>query len=165
VSTECDRIADQLYRAIEGDAWHGHPVSSLLADVTSVMADARPIPGAHTIWELVLHLTVWADVARRRLVGEVLEPTDAEDWPSPADVTPDAWADARASLERAHADLRRAALSLGDGHLEDRTPGKPDTLYVMLCGIVQHAAYHGGQIAVLKRALPILANRPEVGSR
>ena len=47
----------------------------------------------------------------------------------------------------------RAALALGDAHLDDRTPGKPHTLYVLLHGIVQHTLYHAGQIALLKRAV------------
>ena len=152
MSTECDRIADQLYRSVEGDAWHGPPIRAILADVTPETAAARPIAGAHSIWELVVHLTVWADVARRRVAGEVVEPTPAEDWPAVGDVSAAAWSEAMAALDRAHADVRRTVLALGDGHLDDRTPGKADTLYVLLQGVVQHAAYHGGQMAVLKRA-------------
>lgn len=153
MNTECDRIADQLFRAVEGDAWHGPPVRALLADVTAEMAEARPIPSAHSIWELVLHMTVWAGAARRRLAGEVVEPTAAEDWQSVEVVTPEAWSEAVAGVVLAHAELRRATLALGDGHLGDRTPGKPDTLYVLLHGVVQHTLYHAGQIAILKRAL------------
>ena len=63
----------------------------------------------------------------------------------------EAWAEATGALERAHADLRRAVLALGDGHLDDRTPGRPYSLYVLLHGIVQHTAYHAGQVALLKR--------------
>ena len=153
VTTECDRVADQLFRIVEGDAWHGPPVRALLADVTPEVAAARPIAGAHSIWELVLHMTLWADIGRRRVAGEIVEPTSTEDWPPVGPTGAAEWSAATAALERAHAELRRAALALGDGHLEDRTPGKPYTLYVLLHGIVQHAAYHAGQVAILKRAV------------
>jgi hypothetical protein len=152
VSTECDRIADQLYRAVEGDAWHGPPMRALLADVSPEAAAAHPVPGAHSIWELVLHVTAWADAARRGLAGEVVELSEAEDWPAIGSVGHAEWCEATAALERAHAELRRVTMALGDGHLEDRTPGKPYTLYVLLHGIVQHTLYHGGQVALLKRA-------------
>ena len=152
MSNECDRIADQFYRGVEGDAWHGPPVRALLADVTAETAAARPIPSAHTIWELVLHMTAWAEIARRRVAGEVVEPTPAEDWPTPPQPSATAWNEAVAALERAHGELRRAALALGESHLEDRTPGKPHTLYVLLHGLLQHTLYHAGQIAILKRA-------------
>jgi len=152
MSTECDRIADQLFRMVEGDAWHGPPVRALVADVSAELAAARPVSAAHSIWELVLHMTAWAQVARRRLTGEIVELTPAEDWPPVPVVTAEAWTDATGALERAHADLRRTALALGDGHLEDRTPGRPYSLYVLLHGLVQHTAYHAGQIAIIKRA-------------
>jgi hypothetical protein len=152
MSTECDRIADQLFRIVEGDAWHGPPVSALVADVTAPIAASHPIPAAHSIWELVHHMTAWATIARRRLGGEIVDVIAVQDWPPVETVTAEAWTSATQSLERAHADLRRAVLALGDGHLEDRTPGKPYSLYVLLHGVVQHSAYHAGQIAVVKRA-------------
>jgi len=153
VSAECDRIADQFYRGVEGDAWHGPPVRALLADVTADAAAARPIADAHSIWELVLHMTSWADIARRRLAGEVVEVTPAEDWPPVGATTAAAWSDAVAAVERSHGELRRAVLALGDGHLDDRTPGKPHTLYVLVHGVLQHTLYHAGQVAILKRAV------------
>jgi uncharacterized damage-inducible protein DinB len=150
--TECDRIADQLFRMVEGDAWHGPSVRALVADVTAGLAASHPIAGAHSIWELVHHMTAWAVIARRRLSGEIVDPSPAEDWPPVEIATTAAWATATQALERSHADLRRAVLALGDSHLEDRTPGKPHSLYVLVHGVVQHTGYHAGQIAVLKRA-------------
>ena len=170
MSTECDRIADQFYRGVEGDAWLGPPVRALLADVTAEMAAARPIPNAHTIWELVLHMTVWAEIARRGVAGEVVEPTASEDWPLPPPPSAAGWNEAVAALERSHGELRRAALALGESHLEDRTPGKPHKLYVQLHGVLQHTLYHAGQIAILKTGrreidpgLPAAYQRPTSG--
>jgi hypothetical protein len=152
VPTECERINDELYRAVHGDAWHGPPLGALLADVPAELAASHPIHGAHSIWELVIHMTAWADIARRRVEGEVVEPTPVEDWPAVPSVSQAAWADAVVKLDKAYADLRRVALTVGDGHLDDRAPAKPDSLYVLLHGLAQHAAYHGGQVAMLKRA-------------
>jgi hypothetical protein len=153
MSTECDRIADQLYRMVEGDAWHGAPMVALVSDVSPEMAASHPIPGAHSIWELVHHMTAWAVIARRRLGGETVDVSPAEDWPPVPSVTRDAWTAALESVERVHSDLRRDVVALGDGHLEDRTPGKPYTHYVLLHGVTQHIAYHIGQIAVIKRSV------------
>ena len=57
--TETERIRDQLRRAFEGDAWHGPGVLELLENVTASQAAARPIAGAHSIWELVVHIQAW----------------------------------------------------------------------------------------------------------
>ncbi|HZP17649.1 MAG TPA: hypothetical protein VFB00_06780 [Terriglobales bacterium] len=40
-----------------------------------------------------------------------------------------------------------------DSWLSSTVPGKPYNMLFMLLGAVQHAAYHGGQIALLKRAM------------
>ena len=83
--TETSRIADQLHRAYAGPAWHGPALTAILADVTAAEASAHPVPGAHSIWELVLHITVWMWVADRRIAGEVI-PDLPLDRNFPADV-------------------------------------------------------------------------------
>ena len=123
--TECDRIADQLFRMMEGDAWHGPPVSALLTDVTADVAALHPIPGAHSIRELVHHMAAWAVIARRRLGGEIVQVTPVEDWPPVEAATPAAWTVATQALERSHADLRRAVLALGDGHSKTERQASP----------------------------------------
>jgi hypothetical protein len=64
--SEIQRIEDQLRRAFEGHAWHGPAVRELLADVTAAKAAGRPLPSAHSIWEIVLHMATWERVVRRR---------------------------------------------------------------------------------------------------
>jgi hypothetical protein len=58
---ETERIRDQLHRAFAGDAWHGPSVLEILENVTASQAATRPIAGAHSIWELVLHIKAWND--------------------------------------------------------------------------------------------------------
>jgi uncharacterized damage-inducible protein DinB len=153
---ETSRIADQLRRAFAGEAWHGPAVLELLEGVTAAQAAARPVARAHTIWELTLHIAVWDDVARRRMRGEVVQPTPAEDYPPIPDTSASAWELTRAHLRRTHDALLEAVSALPDARLAEKVPGKePDyyTLYYMLHGIAQHELYHGGQIALLKKAL------------
>ena len=52
-------IADQISRAFRGESWHGPSVREVLAGVSAEDAAAHPIAGAHSIWEIVLHLTGW----------------------------------------------------------------------------------------------------------
>jgi hypothetical protein len=66
---ETRRLADELRRAWEGPVWHGPALGELLEEVTAAEAAAHPIPGAHSIWEIVLHATGWAREVDRRLRG------------------------------------------------------------------------------------------------
>ena len=134
--------------------WHGPALADLVGDVTADQAAARPVPGAHTIWELVLHATAWTEIARERLIGSArADPTDEEDWPPVNDISPEAWRAAVERLKEAHRELATDIAALDDSGLIGRVPGKDHSVLVMAHGIVEHDAYHGGQIAILKKAL------------
>ena len=149
---EIKRIDDQLRRAFEGHAWHGPALRELLADVTAEQATARPIPGAHSIWEIALHIAAWHEGVRRRVEGERVELSAEEDWPPVASTSEAAWQDALAMLERTHTELRRTVSRLADARLQEMVVGKDHSVYVMLHGLIQHDLYHAGQIALLKKA-------------
>lgn len=155
---ETARIVDQLQRAYDGDAWYGPRLSGLLADVTPGEAAARPLAGAHTIWEIVLHVSAWVETVRLRLVsGRGDQPAEG-DWPAvEATATDEAsWMSLRATLEERVETLAHDVAALDDNRLAEgigRATGPGVTVYVTLHGLVQHLAYHAGQIAMLKRAL------------
>ncbi len=100
--TEVARIADQLRRAFRGKAWHGPALRELLADVSAERAAARPIPNAHTIWEIVLHLAAWDDAVLRRLEGRRTDVPDEGDWPPVREVGEAAWGRALDLLDQRH---------------------------------------------------------------
>jgi uncharacterized damage-inducible protein DinB len=134
--------------------WHGPALVDLVGDVNAEQAAAHPIRGAHSIWELVLHMTAWTEIARERLIGSAKgDPTPEEDWPPLKDQSPEAWRAAVARLKEAHRELAEDVAKLGDSDLIGRVPGKDHTVLTMLHGIVEHDAYHGGQVAILKRAV------------
>jgi len=154
--SETARLADQIRRAFEGDAWHGDSIKELLAGVTAATAAARPIKNAHSIWELVLHIAAWDDAVLRRIGGAAVELTKQQDFPPVKDTSPAAWRRTLSHLEKTHNDLIRAVAAFPDSRLQDQVPGKTEEyydFYYMFSGIVQHELYHAGQIALLKKAL------------
>jgi uncharacterized damage-inducible protein DinB len=149
--SEAARISDQLRRMYDGPAWHGPALKPLLAGVTEQEAAARPIPNAHTIWEIVLHTTAWLRIARERLsTTQTRDHTAEENWPAVSG----SWPEALAALEREQRNLESAILSFPDERLGAPAPAsEPQTFYILLHGVIQHIAYHGGQIALLKKIL------------
>jgi uncharacterized damage-inducible protein DinB len=150
--SEVARILDQIQRGWDGDAWHGPPLKALLQDVSAGQAHARPIPGAHTIAEIVMHLGYWKDAIRRRLGGETVLPTEAEQWPVLGELSGAAWKQAVSLLESRHKALTAEIARLADGDLTARIGGKDYDVYALLHGGIQHDLYHAGQIALLKKA-------------
>lgn len=150
---QTESLADLLERTFRGGAWHGPAVAEALAGVDAAAAARRPIAGAHTIWEIVRHLTVWNEVPRRRIDGERLVDLPAErDWPRVSEVSEPAWQAALAALEESHAALHARVRDLGDAQLDEPVAGSDPTVRGMLLGVLQHNAYHAGQIALLKKA-------------
>ncbi|MEM9556549.1 MAG: DinB family protein [Acidobacteriota bacterium] len=148
------RLAYAIARAVTGPVWHGPTLGELLRDVDTADAAAHPVAGAHSIWELVLHIAVWAEIAAERLDGRALEfPPPAEDWPAPEPASDEAWAAARERLEHAYRTLSAKVAGLEAEQLDAMVAGQDHPVWAMLHGVIEHACYHGGQIGLLRRAL------------
>lgn len=151
--SEMERIRDQLKRSHQGEAWHGPSVREVLEGVSAEQAAARPLDGAHTIWELVLHMVAWIEVARRRLEGEQIDSLpDEENFPKISDPGEEAWRQALTLLDDAHARLDETLARFEESRLADPVPLRKDSYYTMLHGLIQHNAYHAGQIVLLGKA-------------
>ncbi len=149
---EIERIADQLKRAIEGDAWHGPSLNETLAHVTAQAAAARPVVGGHTPWEIALHIGAWLAAVRRRLGGQAVELSPKEDWAPVGDTTEAAWEQARAGINGEYRKLLETVRGFSEDGLGRIVAGRDYSMGFMLDGVIQHTLYHTGQIAVLTKA-------------
>ena len=151
-SSEAGRIADQLRRAFDGDAWHGPALLELLKDVDAATAAAKPLPNVHSIWELVLHMAAWDGAALSRLDGHKAQLKGKQNFPPMPPPTETQWRKAIAEAKARHDTLVKTVATLPDSRLRDRVPGKRYDFYHLLHGVAQHELYHAGQIAILKKA-------------
>jgi uncharacterized damage-inducible protein DinB len=163
------RIVDELQRAIEGDPWHGDSASAILRGVTTAVAGARPPGGAHSIWEIVRHMTAWTHEVARRLDGHPPGEPQEGDWPPPSGSTDEDWQRDVASLTDANRRLMDKVRAIDERALHappverrDRESGSGMTHYMTLHGLAQHHAYHAGQIAVLKRVVAAAGGEPNL---
>ena len=146
-------LANHIKRTVAGPMWHGPALDELLKDVTPEVAAARPIPGAHSIWELVLHVTAWAEISAARLRGErMTDPSAEEDWPPVGATDQAAWDAARTRLREVHRELSHATRHLDASTLHDKIAGLEYSRSNLLHGVIEHGTYHGGQIALLKKS-------------
>jgi uncharacterized damage-inducible protein DinB len=149
--TQGEILADDLRRAIRGDAWHGPALRELLERVSAEEAKQHPIPTAHSIWELVVHIAAWARIAQRRIDGGQPAPFDGEDWPEVHDFSEDNWDSARRAMFDSYERLSEIVLGMSDDEIHRNAPKSERTIGAMVSGVSQHAAYHGGQIAILRK--------------
>ena len=156
---EVQRLLEMLRRVHDGDAWHGPSVMTALEGVTAVQAAARPLPGAHTIWELVLHVVAWRREVARRLGGKAPSLPEEGDWPEVLGHDEPAWARTRLALQQSHDQLVALVEGLTDADLERQVGAAAEALAgagvsvgVMLHGVIQHDCYHAGQVSVMRKS-------------
>ncbi|MBI3792268.1 MAG: DinB family protein [Gemmatimonadetes bacterium] len=156
---ELKRLAAELDHGMRGTPWHGNALTTILEGVTADVAFAHPIAGAHSIWELVLHITAWTHETTHRLRGGVPGEPGEGDWPAaPLAPSESQWGAAQTRMIAAHEALLATIARLDPAEL-DAPPihgkgsmGTGVKHRVLVHGLAQHHAYHGGQIALLRRA-------------
>lgn len=153
---EVQRLVAEMKFAFEGDekgeSRFQPALWPLLVNVDAKHALHRPIPEAHNIWELVLHLITWKKYITARFRGEAPTVTDEQDWPALENPTEESWNALKHELLRTQNELVEAAQMQTDAELDIPAVNGKLPRYVIYHGITQHDLYHGGQIAMLKKA-------------
>jgi len=155
MNTECTRIAYQLASTINGEAWYGNSLREILESVSAKQAQAHPVANAHSIWELVYHVEAWVKFALGAVQGVPIPPWPAMpvelDFPPVTETSEQAWKQAVNSFFSSHLKLVEAIKSCDDQRLEETVPGRTYNFYRLFQSVTQHAVYHAGQIALLKK--------------
>ncbi len=154
VATLQEDLADRIERAFSGPVWHGPALGVLLSDITPAEAVAHPIAAGHSIAQLVRHCTFWCEDAvvwATRGAGD--KPDELPDWPPVGTLDGTGWRALVDELSTSHKRLAAATRTLTLTRLTSPTQGGKHTLEDQLRGVIEHGAYHGGQIALLLRAL------------
>jgi uncharacterized damage-inducible protein DinB len=154
------QIGELVLKAMNGDPWYGSSTSRVLAGLSAGEVLSHPVVGAHSIWEIVLHMTAWRREVGRRLAGSRPGPPREGDWPPITDETEAAWARARGEFTSAGEELATSITSLnpeiwsrsvGEGRAAELGTGV--SFGEMVIGVLQHDAYHTGQMALMGKLL------------
>ena len=147
---EIDRIASLMEQIFEGDPYYGPSVMGTLEGVTAVLAVKKPPGSAHSIWELVSHLTAEINYAHEVINGTAGPWIEGETtWPAITDNSETAWQSALKELKNANRELVRIVKQLDDSILDQQPAQVRGPYYLMLHGSMQHNIFHSGQISLL----------------
>jgi uncharacterized damage-inducible protein DinB len=153
-----DAIRDHLVRALDWEEAH----VGLEKVVDGIPADkrgARPSGFEHSPWQLLEHIRIAQEdildfCVNAQYVHSRKWPDDY--WPrDPAPPDPNAWARAVASYAAGLEDVKRLVREVDD--LTAKVPtGKADHTYLRaVLLMIDHTAYHVGQLVAVRRALGI----------
>ena len=158
--SELSGLVDLFTRVHGGDPWHGPSLLDALKGVTAKEAAAHPVSGAHSIWELVLHIISWRREVIRRIGGAAAAEPREGDWPPVPATTEENWRAALEELQRSHEDVLIAVRSMPRAQLDEPVKDERNaplgtglSFYTTIHGLLHHDVYHSGQISLVKKAL------------
>ena len=161
-------LIEQLAATNAGEPWYGTSRAALLAGLTAEQAAEHSVPGVHSIWEEVLHMTSWTNEVCRRLAGHVPGTPHEGDWPQVGPVSEVNWRAALDALDAAHARLLDAVRSVPPHRWTEplarsQSGAQSGSISVagLVVGLAQHDAYHTGQVALLRKAAGIRVGRTD----
>jgi uncharacterized damage-inducible protein DinB len=150
--SECHRLAKQMQLAFDDEPWYGPSLTSVLDEIPRKRIHEHPIPGAHSIAELMVHMAHWKEVVLARLDGDPVSDANPRDW-ARLDSKSATYSAVRNRLEAAHHTLMERVAEFTDADLAVQVAGNNLDRDELLQGILQHDIYHTGQLAVLVKAL------------
>lgn len=151
-------LHQELNKAFQGNPWHGKSSLQIVEESDPEKVFVHWIPGAHCIAEIVLHLTAWTEEAIDRLNGQEAKSPFRGDWPviSHADVA--GWQIIVEDFKAAHQEMNDLIENFNsrdwDARVIVRDEGLDEDVSSfegLVNGIIQHLAYHSGQISLLQK--------------
>jgi hypothetical protein len=147
---EIARIAHLLEQTFEGKSYYGPSVLGALEGVTAEIALQKPRWSAHSIWELVRHITAELNYVHDVLSGVAGSWVEGETtWPSITETSATAWQKTIQDLKKANRALVKVVRVLDDAILDQQPIRVRGPFYLMLHGTIQHNVFHAGQISLL----------------
>jgi uncharacterized damage-inducible protein DinB len=152
---QTQKIADSYRAATVNAAWYGPSLAELLARIPPELATTPPIPGSHSISELLQHLLLWNERIRNTSASNSLPPWQPEqDWAEP----PIPWNELLSRWNQSRDLLGDKIRNFPIDDLAKQVPGRNYPYETLFHGIVEHTIYHSGQIAMVLR---MLQSRPK----
>lgn len=145
-----NRILDEGYGP---GAWYGSDLRAALAEVKPKAAFVRPAAGRHNIAEVALHHAYWAGQIESKLTGAPASafPLVGEDWFDLDDESRLTWTAITSVVDASHQRLSRAVGEIASGARISPLPEAER--FDLVIGITGHAAYHAGQIQLIKKLI------------
>lgn len=149
--TEVQRLQKTLRDLYDGNPWLDVTLTQTLAGMGADKAARKPKPDTHSIWEITNHLIAWRENVLLRVQGEILQTPDDNYFSYVIDTSELAWLDTIKRLENTQQQWDAFFSGLQPDALEHTYAPNNHTYADHIHGIIQHDAYHLGQIVMLAK--------------
>lgn len=146
------RYADHFREIYDGSPWYGDNIVTKMDRLTDDTAFARPVPGMHSVAEVVSHMTYWRQslIARLRQDSSFKASVNSEDnWKSLERLKAQGWDTVRGAFVATQESILSLLSQQSDDILE-REYSDGSTYDYLIRGVIQHDVYHIGQVGLIR---------------
>lgn len=148
---EQERLSKLLKDHFNGEPWIDVQIIGALKGLKAKDA-AKHIHGLNAIWQIVHHMSCWRETILQRVQGKIIPSPPDNYFVAINDTSSKAWTAAISRLKMAQKDLLSYLAKNTDD--PDQHPGNGNySRYELIQGILQHDAYHLGQIVLIRKML------------
>ncbi len=148
------RFKKLLIDNFEGDAWLD---VALLPTVASIPAEdaAKNIYSLNSIWQIVQHLTCWREALLKKIKDKNPEIPDNNFFEELKDTSEEAWQNLLQRLEESQTAIIDLLKKDKDMDWDDKPSKGNYTVFELMQSLLQHDAYHLGQVILIKKLLGV----------
>jgi uncharacterized damage-inducible protein DinB len=148
---ELNRISNLFEDLYNGDPWIGVNIRDTIKSLTPVEAAKKVFANSNSIWQILNHLLQWRINLLNRLNGEkAFSPVDNY-FIEITDTTEEAWKKLLSDFDKSQEQWLLFLKNADEDSLDIIEPGSSYSRYTFIHGILQHDAYHLGQISMLAK--------------
>lgn len=156
--TEKERLKSLFEKLYNGSPWIDVTIVSTLENISHRQAYKRIFAGCNSIWEITNHLIEWRGNVLKRVQGKKIKTPASNYIEKVKDNSATAWAATIKRFAKTQEQWLQFLDDLKPEQLETLYPRNNMTYYEHIQGILQHDAYHLGQIVLLKKTLKQVEN-------
>jgi uncharacterized damage-inducible protein DinB len=150
---EPDRIAKLFSDLYNGNPWMGVSIIPTLQKVSAKHAAKKIFPGWNSIWQIVIHLISWREnVLLRVQANEIITPNNNY-FVTVEDTSEAAWQQVLERLNNSQQQWIAFLKNFDEAEFDKIYLPNKMTYYEHIHGILQHDAYHLGQIVLLSKLM------------
>ena len=150
---ETDRIIKLFEDLYNGESWIGVNIVSTLENISAKQAAKKITVDRNSIWEITNHIISWRLNVLQRVKGKTIVSPDNNYFEPVKDTSESAWKNTLEQLKISQLQWIDFLTTVDANDFEKVYPNNAMTYYENILGIVQHDAYHLGQITLLSKLI------------
>jgi uncharacterized damage-inducible protein DinB len=150
---ETQRIRSLFENLYNGNPWLDVTIAATLSEISAEKAAKKPAAGGNSIWKIGNHLISWRENVLQRINGQTVITPDDNYFAPVSDTSEIAWQQTLKNLATSQQKWTEFLQGINDPELSGIYLPNGHTHYEHIHGIIQHDAYHLGQIVLIAKHL------------